>query len=58
MKYERAKVTIIDLGEDEILTASGCQTSGFIAGENCGSQSQYDKFANCTNNGHLNHGGQ
>ena len=58
MKYEKAMVTIIDLGEDEVIRCSGCSTSGFIAGEKCGNESQYNKFANCTNNGHLNHGGQ
>ena len=58
MKYEKATVTIFDLGEDEVIATSGCATSGFIAGENCGTQNQYDKFAKCTNNGHLLHGGQ
>ena len=65
MKFEKAMVNIINLEGTDILTDStgfveptGCQTSGFIAGEACGSQSQYDKFAKCTNNGHLNHGGQ
>ncbi len=58
MKYEKAEVTIIEFGENDVIATSGCSTSGFIAGENCGSQSHYDKFANCTSNGHLNHGGQ
>lgn len=59
MKYMKAMVEVIDLGEEEILTASGgCTTSGFIAGDSCDSQNQHDKFYNCHNNGHLNHGGQ
>ena len=58
MKFQKAMVRIIDLGEEEILTSSGCTTSGFIAGDNCDSQNHYDKFADCTNDGHMFHGGQ
>ena len=65
MKFEKALVTIINLEGTDILTEStgiidspGCTTSGFIAGDMCGDQSQHDKFYNCNNNGHINHGGQ
>ena len=59
MKYMKAMVELIDLGEEEILTASGgCTEAAFIAGDACGAQNHHDKYYNCTNNGHLCHGGQ
>ena len=53
MKYEKATAKIIDLGEEEILTASGCDTAAFIAGDACGSHGQQNVYYNCTNKNHL-----
>ncbi len=58
MMYEKPEVNKIEMNEEDIISTSGCNTSGFIAGEQCGTQNHYDKFANCTSNGHMNHGGQ
>ena len=58
MKYEKAKVTIIDLGEDEIIRCSGCTTTGFQNQDTCTGGNHKDKFSGCTNTGHRDHGGQ
>ena len=58
MKYAKAMVTIIDLGEEEILTESGCTTSGFQIEDNCTGGNHQGKISNCKSNGHKNHGGQ
>lgn len=58
MMYEKPMVNKIEMNEEDIITTSTCTTSAFIAGDKCDSQNQHNKFYNCTNNGHLNHGGQ
>ena len=58
MKYLKAVTTIYDVGEEEILTSSGCTTTAFIAGDNCGKQNHHDKYYNCDHDGHMYYGGQ
>ncbi len=53
MKYEKAMVTIIDLGEEEILTASGCMDAGQRFGDSCNTKS-FKKQGNCNNHGNRN----
>lgn len=58
MSYEKAEVNKIDMNEEDVILTSGCTTGAFMAGDQCETQNHHDKFYNCTNNGHLNHGGQ
>ncbi len=50
MKYEKAMVTIIDLGEEEILTASGCMDAGQQFGDSC-TNGGFKNQGGCTNKG-------
>ena len=58
MEYEKATVDKIELNEEDIITTSGCQDSNHAAADKCGDQSHYEKYVNCTNQGHMYHGGQ
>ena len=53
MKYEKATVTVIDLGEDEIITTSGCMDAGQQYGDSCTSKA-FKKQGGCTNHGNQN----
>ena len=58
MKFQKAMVRFIDLGEEEILTSSGCTTTGFSTEDSCTGGNHKGKYSECTSNGHMNHGGQ
>lgn len=59
MKYMKAMVEVIDLGEEEILTSSvGCTTTAFQTEDNCNHGNHKTKYSGCEDNGHMNHGGQ
>ena len=59
MKYMKAMVEVIDLGEEEILTSSvGCDTDGYRIQDNCNHGNHKTKFSECGSNGQMNHGGQ
>ena len=58
MKYEKATVTIIEVSEEDIITTSGCTTSGFMTEDSCSGGNHRGKYSDCTTNGHMNHGGQ
>ncbi len=53
MKYEKAMVTIIDLGEEEIIRCSGCMDAGQQFGDSCNSKA-FKKQGNCNNTGNRN----
>ena len=52
MKYEKAVVTMIDLGEEEIIRCSGCMTENYTTEDNCTGGNHKGKYSECTNNGH------
>ena len=68
MKYEKAVATVIELNEEDIITASvctdlesltwQCTTSGFLAAQACGRTNHEGKYVWCENGGHVYHGGQ
>ncbi len=58
MTFEKANVTRIEVEEEDIITASGCTTSANQIEDNCTGGNHKTKYSECTNNGHMNHGGQ
>ncbi len=55
MKYEKATAIIIDLGEEDIITASsGCTTVIYQTEDTCTGGNHKGKYSECTNNGHRN----
>ena len=50
MKYEKATVTFIDLGEEEIIYTSGCTDAGQQFGDSC-TTGGFKHQGGCTNQG-------
>ena len=55
MKYQKATVAIIDLGEEEVIRCSGCSTEVFNYEDKCTAGNHKTKYSQCTKGGHLNY---
>ncbi len=52
MKYEKARVAIIQMEEEDIIVTSGCTTDAYLTEDSCTGGNHKDKYSGCTNAGH------